>query len=195
MLGRLPLNFYYMIWFQEADRFRAEEQKSHSSSAQTNRDNMKLKCSNVIDTLVKKAVQGMYSYCTICFQCSVKSPQTDSCARWFKSVDISETDFISISMIRVLIWFNTQPTWIVYHYHAGAYGRSQIGRASGWPCLASDACFVCLNKLVTQAYVINSTWSAPHYWDYLVVTLFLFSYSPSSLCSLLPHPVCMYCWI
>jgi hypothetical protein len=49
-----------MIWFQEAVRFKAEEQKAHSSSAQSNRDNMKLKCSHLIDTLVKKAVQGMF---------------------------------------------------------------------------------------------------------------------------------------
>uniref|UniRef100_A0A2Z5TRZ9 Putative serine-protein kinase ATM n=1 Tax=Reticulitermes speratus TaxID=60591 RepID=A0A2Z5TRZ9_9NEOP len=43
---------------KEAVRFNAEEQKAHSSSAQSNRDNMKLKCSHLIDTLVKKAVQG-----------------------------------------------------------------------------------------------------------------------------------------
>lgn len=56
----LNLHYQYFIWFQEADRFRAEEQKPQSSSSsQTNRENMKCKCSALIDNVVTKAVKGM----------------------------------------------------------------------------------------------------------------------------------------
>lgn len=104
----------------------------------------------------------MYSYCTICFQCSVKSAEAD---RWFRLVDVSETDFISISIIRVPIWLNTQPAWIVYHYHGGACGRSQTDRASGWSLKTAMSSLVLHQMAVLSVWVsllYGLTWSTEH---------------------------------
>ncbi|KDR18215.1 Serine-protein kinase ATM [Zootermopsis nevadensis] len=50
----------HKLILKEADRFRAEEQKPQSSSSsQTNRENMKLKCSALIDNVVTKAIKGV----------------------------------------------------------------------------------------------------------------------------------------
>ncbi|XP_069700137.1 serine-protein kinase ATM isoform X2 [Periplaneta americana] len=43
---------------REAERFRSDEQKAQSASSLTNRENVKIKCSALIDKLVTKAVKG-----------------------------------------------------------------------------------------------------------------------------------------
>jgi hypothetical protein len=71
---KIVLNVHSIFLFQEADRFRTEEQKaqSSSSSSQTNRDNIKIKCSALIDNIVTKAIKGMWSHYTICWMFSVQ---------------------------------------------------------------------------------------------------------------------------
>ena len=56
--------------------------------------------------------------------------------RWFKSTDISETD--SISIIRVLIQLDIQPTPIIFLHQARAHGSTQSNRVKVSSLLGGD---------------------------------------------------------
>jgi hypothetical protein len=63
----------------------------------------------------------------------------------------------------VMTWH--QPTWIVYHYHAGACGRSQTNRASGWSLKTAMSGLVLRKMAVLSVWIswlYGLTWSTKH---------------------------------